>query len=98
MEDLEEDRDARVIAVHTGLPPILWVALIVLGVSMIGLSLMIGMESHRLHVITVGTLATGIALVLFTMAVLDRPFGTDFRVGPEPFELVLHEIEGSATP
>ena len=98
MEDLEEDRDARVIAVRTGLPAILWVALIMLGVSMIGLSFMVGMESPRLHVLTVGTFATGIALVLFTMAVLDRPFGTDFRVGPQPFVFVLHEIEGSATP
>ena len=94
MEDLEEDRDDRVIALHTGLPAILWVALVVLGVSMVGLSYLVGMESHRLHLLTVGTLATGITLVLFTMAILDRPFGTDFRVGPEPFELVLHEIGG----
>ncbi len=93
MEDLEEDRDSRVIAMRTGLPTILWVALVVLGVSIIGLSYLIGMESHRLHLLTVGTLATGIVLVLFTVAVLDRPFGTDFRVGPQPFELVLHEID-----
>jgi uncharacterized protein involved in response to NO len=68
----------------------------VLGVSIIGLSYLVGMESHRLHLLTVGTLATGIVLVLFTMAVLDRPFGTDFRVGPEPIELVLHQFEGKA--
>src|SRR5215208_6930357 len=93
MEDLEEDRDARVIAGRTGLPTILWVALVVLGVIIIGLSYLVGMESHRLQLLTVGALATGIALVLFTIAVLDRPFGTDFRVGPQPFELVLHEID-----
>jgi hypothetical protein len=65
----------------------------VLGVIIIGLSYLVGMESHRLQLLTVGALATGIALVLFTIAVLDRPFGTDFRVGPQPFELVLHEID-----
>jgi hypothetical protein len=43
----------------------------------------------------VSTLAAGIALVFFTIHVLDSPFGTDFRVGPQPFELVLHEIEGT---
>ena len=96
MEELEDDRDARVIAVRTGLLAILWVALVVLGVSIIGLSYLVGMESHRLHLLTVGTLATDIVLVLFTMAVLDRPFGTDFRVGPEPIELVLHQFEGKA--
>jgi hypothetical protein len=95
MEDLEEDRDARVIAGRTGLPAVLWVALGVLGLSIIGLSYLVGMESHLLHLLTVGILATGIALVLFTLAVLDRPFGTDFRVGPQPFELVLKHIEGA---
>lgn len=96
MEDLEEDRDARVIALRTGLPAILWVALVVLGVTIIGLSFLVGMESHRLHLLTVGALAMGITLVLFTIAVLDRPFGTDFGVEPRPFELVLHEIEGES--
>jgi hypothetical protein len=40
-------------------------------------------------------LAAGVALVLFTIAVLDHPFGTDVRIGPRPFELVLHQIEGT---
>jgi hypothetical protein len=92
MDELDEDREARLIDVRIGLPSILWVALIVLGASIIGLTYLIGMESHRLHLLTVGTLATGIALVLFTIFVLDRPFGTDFRVGSQPFELVLHEM------
>ena len=96
MDELDEDREARLIDVRIGLPSILWVALVVLGVSIIGLSYLVGMESHRLHLLTVGTLAMGITLVLFTMAILDRPFGTDFRVGSQPFELVLHEIGGTA--
>ena len=43
--------------------------------------------------VTVASLATGIALVLFKIFVLDHPYGTDFGVGPQPFELVLHEME-----
>jgi hypothetical protein len=94
MNDLDEDREARLIDVRTGLPSILWVALIVLGTSTIGLAYMVGMESRRLHLLTVGILATGISLVLFAILILDRPFGTDFGVRPQPFELVLHDIEG----
>ena len=94
IDDLDEDREARLIDVRIGLPGILWIALIGLGTSIIGLAYLVGMESRRLHLLTVATLATGIALVLFTIFVLDRPFGTDFRVGPQPFELVLHEMEG----
>ena len=94
MNDLDEDREARLIDVRTGLPSILWVALIVLGTSTIGLAYMVGMESRRLHLMTVGVLAMGISLVLFAILVLDRPFGTDISVGPQPFELVLREIGG----
>jgi hypothetical protein len=94
MDDLDEDREARLIVVRTGLPSILWVALVVLGTSIIGLTYLVGMESRRLHLMTVGVLAMGISLVLFAILVLDRPFGTDFSVGPQPFELVLREIGG----
>jgi hypothetical protein len=94
IDDMDEDRETRLVYMRTGLPSILWVALVVLGMSIIGLTYLVGMESRRLHLITVGVLAMGISLVLFTIFVLDRPFGTDFRVGPQPFELVLREIGG----
>jgi hypothetical protein len=94
MADLDEDREVRLIEVRTGLPSILWVALIVLGTSLIGLAYLVGMESRQLHLLTVGVLAMGISLVLFAVLILDRPFGTDFGVGPQAFELVLHEIGG----
>jgi hypothetical protein len=97
IDELDEDRDARLIAVRTGLPTILRVALVVLGTTIIGFSFLVGMESHRLHLLTVGSLAAGIALVLFTIFVLDRPFGTDFGVKPQPFELVLDEMQGKNT-
>jgi len=93
VDDLEEERDARLIEARTGLPTILWVALVVLGTTLVGFSFLIGMESRQLHVVTVASLAAGIALVLFTIFVLDHPYGTDFGVGPQPFELVLHEMQ-----
>jgi hypothetical protein len=98
INDLEEDREARLIEARTGLPAILWVALVVLGTTIVGFSFLVGMESRRLHVATVASLATGIALVLFTIYVLDHPYGTDFGVEPQPFELVLHEIERKGAP
>jgi hypothetical protein len=55
------------------------------------------MESSRLHLLTVGALATGISLVLVTIGILDRPFSTDFGVRALPFELVLNEIGGKDT-
>ena len=92
VDDLEEDREARLVVVHQRLPSILWTALVVLATLLVVFSYLIGMESRQLHRLTVAALATGIVLVLFTIGILDRPFGTDFRVGPQPFELVLQEI------
>jgi hypothetical protein len=95
MDELDEDREARLIAVRQRLPSILWIALVVLAIAIIGFSFLVGMDNRRLHLLTVGALATGITLVLFTIGTLDRPFGTDFQVRPQPFELLLHEIEGN---
>jgi hypothetical protein len=94
MDELDEDREARLISVSQRLPSMLWIALVVLAIAMIGFSYLVGMESRWLHLLTVSALAVGIALVLFMIGILDRPFGTDFGLGPQPFELVLHEIGG----
>jgi hypothetical protein len=93
VDQLDEDREARLLDVRQRLPSILWIALVGLALNLMGFSFLIGMESRRIHLLTVGALAMGIALVLFTISILDRPFGTDFQVDVRPFELVLHEIE-----
>jgi hypothetical protein len=93
MDELDEDREARLLAVHQRLPSILWIGLVVLAIAIIGFSSLVGMENRRIHLLTVGVLATGITLIMFTIGVLDRPFSTDFRVQPYPFDVLLHEIE-----
>jgi len=92
MDDLDKDREVRLLALRQHLPAILWFALVVLATTTIGFSYLLGMESRRLHLLSVAALTTSIVLVLFTIFVLDRPFGTDFQVGPQPFDLVLHEL------
>jgi hypothetical protein len=98
MNELDEDREARVLALHQRLPSILWIALVVLAIAIIGDSSLVGMENRRLHLLTVGVLATGITLIMFTIGILDRPFSTDFRVQPQRFDLLLHEIGGNRGP
>lgn len=90
--DLQENRDVRLLYASEGLPPILWVALSGLSVIMVIFSFLVGMDNGRMHRLMVAALASGLVLVLFTIGVLDRPFGTESRVGSEPFELVLREI------
>jgi hypothetical protein len=95
VDELDEDRAARLIAMRQRLPSILWGALVVLAIAIMGLSHLVGMKSRRVHMLSAGALAVGITLVLFMVGVLDRPFGTDFGLRPQPFELVLGEIGGT---
>ena len=93
--ELDEDRAVRLIAMRQRLPSILWGALVVLAIAIMGLSHFVGMKSHRVHMLSAGALAVGITLVLFMVYVLDRPFGTDFGLRPQPLELVLDDIGGT---
>jgi hypothetical protein len=96
VHDLTQDREVRLLKVYTGLPPILWVVLGVLGILIIFFTYFLGMENARLHRWAVGALTVGIAFVLFTIVVLDHPFGGGFRVGPEAFERALTTMEGTS--
>jgi hypothetical protein len=51
------------------------------------------MKTAWLHVLAVASLTGGITLVIFVIAILDRPFGGDLRVGPDALEMVLNTID-----
>lgn len=92
VNDLSQAREARLLDVREGLPPVLWVMLVALGTIIIIFTYFLGMEDARLHASAVVALAAGITFVIFTIVALDHPFG-DLRVDPDSFELALAEIE-----
>jgi Protein of unknown function (DUF4239) len=94
LDDLDEARALRLLEVREGLPPILWVVLIVGGVLTVVFTFLFGMETPWLHMMAVAALAVIVSLILYTVAVLDFPFNGGLRVGPEAFDLVLRRIEG----
>ena len=94
LDELEEYRALRLLEVREGLPPILWVVLVVGGVITVAFTFLFGMKIPWLHMIAVAALTTIITLIIYTIAVLDYPFNGDLRVGQDAFELVLREIEG----
>jgi Protein of unknown function (DUF4239) len=93
VDELDEERALRLLEVREGLPPILWVVLIAGGVITVAFTYLFGMETPWLHMLAVAALTVIIALILFTIAALEYPFDGSAQVGPEAFELVLHEIE-----
>ena len=94
LDDLEEYRSLRLLEVREGLPPIMWVVLVLGGVLTVAFTFLFGMETPWLHMLAVAALTVVITLIIYTIAVLDYPFNGDLRVGPDAFELVLREIEG----
>ena len=94
VHDLTEDRELRLLNVREGLPPILWVVLIVLGATIVVFTFFLGMSNARLHRGAVAALTVGLTFVILTIVVLDHPFGDVFRVGPEAFERAQNTMEG----
>jgi Protein of unknown function (DUF4239) len=96
--DVNLNRNVRLLYAGKGLPPMLWVVLVVLAVIIVLFTYVLGMESARLHVLAVAVLTAGLTFTMFTMIVLDQPFGGGLRVTPDAFEVVLHEIEDDSQP
>ena len=95
MQTLTEDRELRLLNVREGLPPILWIILIVLATTIVVFTYFLGMGRARIHWWAVGTLTSGLTFVILTIVVLDHPFGGEFRVGPDAFKRAQNIMEAT---
>jgi hypothetical protein len=99
MDQLEDNREFRLLAVNEGIPYMVWVVLVAGGVLTVAFTYLFGMESVRLHAVAVAGLTMLITLILHAIAVLDFPFNSSgVRVQPDAFEQVLSEIGGNGGP
>jgi Protein of unknown function (DUF4239) len=95
VQRLADSRRMRLVASEESIPAVLWVVLVVGGMVVVGFAYLFGSENTGAHALMVVSLAGVIALVLFTIAVLDHPFSGGARVGTGAFELVLNRFETS---
>jgi hypothetical protein len=95
LHDLGNARRERLLAAEQGLPPILWVVLILGGVITVGFTYLFGLENTLVHLLMVGSLALIISLSLFTVAALDYPFNGDIRIHPGAYEQDLERFRES---
>ena len=98
LDELEESRQYRLLAVSEGIPYILWVVLVVGGVLTISFTYLFGMESVRLHAVAVAGLTVLVSLILHVIGVLDYPFDSGIRVQPTAFEHFLGEVGAHSDP
>jgi protein-S-isoprenylcysteine O-methyltransferase Ste14 len=95
VQRLADARRMRLVAAEESIPAVLWVVLVVGGIVAVGFTYLFGLEHTGAHALMVASLAGVIALVLFTIGVLDRPFSGGARIEPGAFELVLNRFETS---
>jgi hypothetical protein len=95
VHDFADARRMRLEEAEEGIPTILWVVLVIGGISTVGFTYLFGMENTWAHRLMVATLAMVIALVLFTVGAMEYPFSGGARIGPGAFELILNRFETS---
>ena len=93
VQELDESRALRLLEVREGIPFILWVVLIVGGVTTVGFTYLFGVSTPRLHMLMVAAFTMVLALVLFTVRALEYPFDGIVQVGPDAFEEFLDKIK-----
>lgn len=92
IQDLDEYRALRLLEAREGIPAILWVVLLVGGVTTIASTFLFGMKNVRLHALMVVAFTGVLVLVLYTIRALEYPFDGIVQIGPEAFEAVLSNI------
>jgi len=95
LHSLGDARRERLLYIEEGLPPILWVVLILGGVITVGFTYLFGLENTLMHLLMVAALAMIISLSLFTVAALDYPFKGDIRIHPAAYEQDLERFHES---
>ncbi len=93
VDDLQDDREERLLGSRQGIPSILWVVLIIGGAITVSFTFLFGIESPWLHKLTTAALAVVVVLILYSAYRIQYPFAGDVRVEPVAFEQVLSEIE-----
>ena len=89
---LIEVRRLRLDAVHTGLPSMMWVVIVLGAIISLSSSFFFKVEDGRLHGILVKLLAAFMGLIIFMIFTLDHPFRGELGVSPEPYQLIYDQL------
>jgi hypothetical protein len=76
----------------TALPVELWVVVLLLGVFAISACFLLRVDSFAMHATITILVAAPIALILYFIAVTDRPFMGGVNVSAEPYRVLLERI------
>ena len=89
LNEAGELRTQRIIDSRSHIHPILWTVLLAGGLITIIFSYFFVSERLRVQIVMTTLLSALIALILFTILVLDFPFAGDIRITPDAFRPIL---------
>ena len=92
VDELEENRGLRLLQSNEGVPPFLWIVLVITGIITVAFTYLFEMERPRMHMFRVAVLTVVVALSLYTVRIIEYPFVGDVQASPEAFEMVLDRI------
>ena len=95
IDRLGDDRRMRLVAAEEGIPGVLWAVLVFGAVVVVGFTYLFGLQNTWAHRLMVMSLTAVIALVLFTIGVMEYPFSGGASLEPGAFELILERFETS---
>ena len=95
IDRLGDDRRIRFVVAEEGIPGVLWAVLVFGAVVAVGFTYLFGLQNSWAHRLMVMSLTAVIALVLFTIGVMEHPFSGGARIDPGAFELILERFETS---
>ena len=89
---LIEARNQRLDSVGTRLPGVMWFVLLPGAMGCLLVSLLFRIEDARYQAMLVSFLAGFMAMVLFVIFSLDRPFQGDMAVTPDSYQLIYDQL------
>ena len=89
---MHDARRQRLDAVNSGLPGVLWVVLLPGAMGCLVLCLFFPIADVRFHAILVAGLAGFVAMVLFVIVSLDRPFQGAMAIPTDSYQLVYEQL------
>ena len=90
--NLAEQRRLRLDAAATSLPGVLWLVLMTGAMGCIVLCLFFHVDSARYQAILLIGISCSLAMVLFVVFALDRPFRGDMGIPPESYQTVYDQL------
>ncbi len=91
-DQLGAARRERLAQSTEGVPPLLWVALIMGGVITVGFAFLFGMKSTGVHALVMFSVTLLIGGLLFVIYEINYPFA-GIKVGPEALQLALERMQ-----